>query len=496
MMLGQDPLDLRQLCAMARIPREVRLSEAARARIRRGREVVDAIAAGDKPAYGINTGFGALAEVRVEGSRLKELQRRLLLSHAAGVGAPLSASETRALMLLRVLVLTTGTAGVRELVADRMLELYCKDILPIIPEKGSVGASGDLAPLAHLALGLIGEGFVMHQGVKKTAREALLAVGLEPLELAAKEGLALVNGTQAMGAVGGLAVDDALELCEWADRIAAMSLEGMLGSHRPFDERIARVRPHPGHVRVAEHMRALLKGSALHASHAACAKVQDAYSFRCIPQVHGASRDALAHAERVLTTELNAATDNPLVFFEEGEVLSGGNFHGQPLALVLDYAAMATAELANISERRVEQLLNPTLSGLPAFLSEEPGENSGFMMAQVTQASLINENKVLSYPASVDSIPGSASREDHVSMGMTSARKLREIVRNTRTVLAIELLAAAQALDLRRPLVSSEPVEALHARFRRVVPKLGADRFLAPDIESAVAFISTPASQI
>jgi histidine ammonia-lyase len=312
--------------------------------------------------------------------------------------------------------------------------------------------------------------------------------------LGPKEGLALVNGTQAMSAVGGLAVAEAWRLADWADAIGAMSLEGMLGSHKPFDARIHASRPHPGQVQVAARLRNLLVGSAIERSHAGCAKVQDAYSLRCMPQVHGATRDTLTHVTRVLETEMNSATDNPLVFpldssagsvGDSGEVISGGNFHGQPVALALDFAAIAVAELASISERRVEQLLNPSLSGLPAFLTEHPGENSGFMMAQVTQASLVNENKVLAHPASVDTIPGSASREDHVSMGMTSARKLREIVKNVRYVLAIELLVAGQALDLRRPLRSSAAVEALHARLRANVPKLQADRYLSPDIDAA-----------
>jgi histidine ammonia-lyase len=295
-----------------------------------------------------------------------------------------------------------------------------------------------------------------------------------------------------MTAVGGLAVAEAFRLADWADAIGAMSLEGMLGSHKPFDARIHAVRPHPGQLHVAARLRTLLEGSEIEHSHAGCAKVQDAYSFRCMPQVHGATRDTLSYVRAVLETEIGSATDNPLVFPEEGEVISGGNFHGQPVALVLDFAAIAVAELASISERRVEQLLNPSLSGLPAFLTEHPGENSGFMMAQVTQASLVNENKVLAHPASVDSIPGSASREDHVSMGMTGARKLREIVKNVRHVLAVELLVAAQAIDLRRPLRSSAPIEALHTRVRQRVGKLEADRYLAPDIAAAFELLGEP----
>ena len=493
MRLGEKPLTLSALATLAEKPAGVDLDAAAVERLRKGRAVVDRIAAGDKAAYGINTGFGALAEVRIEAGKLQELQRRLLLSHAAGVGEPLSPVETRALILLRALVLATGTAGVTLGVAERLLELYRRDILPIVPEKGSVGASGDLAPLAHLALGLIGEGEVMHKGTRMPAAQALKSEGLVPLVLGPKEGLALVNGTQAMSAVGGLALAEAFRLADWADVIGAMSLEGMLGSHKPFDARIHAVRPHPGQIHVAERLRKLLLGSEIERSHQGCAKVQDAYSFRCMPQVHGASRDSFEHARRVIEIEINSATDNPLVFADDNEVISGGNFHGQPVALVLDFAAIAASELASISERRVEQLLNPSLSGLPAFLTEHPGENSGFMMAQVTQASLVNENKVFSYPASVDSIPGSASREDHVSMGMTSARKLREIVKNVRHVLAVELLVAAQAIDLRRPLRSSHAIEAVHARVRAKVPKLGVDRFLAPDIAAMFTLLGESA---
>ncbi len=488
-LLGDLPFTLAELGRLSDRPSEIAFSPRALERMQKGRAVVERIAAGDKAAYGINTGFGALAEVRIPNDKLSELQRRLLLSHAAGVGAPLSAAETRALILLRALVLSTGTAGVRQLLAERLLELYRHDILPVVPEKGSVGASGDLAPLAHLSLALIGEGMVVHKGALTTAAAALQANGLQPLVLGPKEGLALVNGTQAMAAVGGLALLEGLRLLEWADCIGALSLEGIMGSHRPFDARIHDARPHPGQKASAAHIRALIAESEIERSHQNCARVQDAYSFRCMPQVHGATRDALSYAQRVVEIEMNAATDNPLVFFEDGDVVSGGNFHGQPIAMALDFATIALAELGNISERRVEQMLNPALSGLPAFLSREPGENSGFMMAQVTQASLVNENKVLAYPAVVDSIPGSASREDHVSMGMTSARKLREVAKNVRTILSIELLCASQALDLRAPLKTSATLQTLHTSFRKHVPTLEEDRYLAGDIEAAIAFL-------
>ena len=482
--IGDRSLSLTDLAAAAPLGARAELTPSARVRIDAGRAVVERIAASGKAAYGINTGFGALAEVPIAAADLATLQRRLLLSHAVGVGEPLAIEEVRALMILRACVLATGTSGVRQRVADQLLALYNHDIVPVVPEKGSVGASGDLAPLAHLSLALIGESEVFFRGARVPAADALRACGLVPLELGPKEGLALVNGTQAMCAVGGLALERAMRLLQAADVVGALSVEGLLGSHKPFDARIAAVRAHPGHAAVAEHMRGLLMGGTLADSHqgAACKKVQDPYSLRCMPQVHGASRDALGYCQRALEIEFAAATDNPLVFAEQDEVISGGNFHGQPVALALDFAAIAVAELASISERRIEQLVNPQLSGLPAFLSPEPGKNSGFMMAQVTAASLVNENKVYCYPASVDSIPGSASREDHVSMGMTSARKFREIVRNTEYVLAIEWMCAAQAIDLRAPLVPGPRLQKAHALLREVVPRLDDDRFLSPEV--------------
>lgn len=486
--LGAQPFTASDLSSVAHGTAKLSLADAARDRVQRGRAVVERIAASEKAAYGINTGFGGLAEVRIPNDRLAELQRRLLLSHAAGVGEPLSVPETRALMALRALVLSTGTAGVRPLVLDQLLAVLNAGITPIVPEKGSVGASGDLAPLAHLALTLIGEGEALLEGQHLPAALALKQVGLTPITLAAKEGLALVNGTQAMSAVGGLALCEAQQLTEIADILGALTVEAMLGSHRPFDERIHQARPHRGQIESAAHLRQLLAGGDIAASHIGCHKVQDAYSLRCMPQVHGATRDTLRYCLGVLETEMNSATDNPLVFApglgygEEELVISGGNFHGQPIALALDFAAIAIAEIANISERRIEQLLNPTLSGLPAFLSEAPGENSGYMMAQVTAAALVNENKVLCHPASVDSIPGSASREDHVSMGMTSARKLREVVRNVRHVLAIEWMCAVQALEFRLPLQPGPALQKASSQLRIGVPRLAEDRLLAKDL--------------
>jgi histidine ammonia-lyase len=468
---------------------KVHVAPEASEKVRASRAAVDALLAqGDAaPAvYGINTGFGALAETRVQASDLAALQRNLIRSHATGVGADLSRREVRAIMALRAQVLALGHSGVRPIVLETLVAMLNADICPRIPEKGSVGASGDLAPLAHLALGLIGEGEVMLPGGGyEDAVTALARAGIAPITLAAKEGLALINGTQYMLAVGGLALAEARHLLDAADIIGAMSLEAQKGTSVPFDARLHLLRPHPGQIRVAERLRALLAESEIAKSHADCGKVQDAYSLRCMPQVHGASRDALEFVIAVVERELNAVTDNPSVFVEQGqmEVLSGGNFHGQPLAIAFDTAAMAVAELANISERRVEQLVNPSLSsGLRPFLAAGSGLHSGFMIAQVTSASLVAENKVLAHPSSVDSIPSSAGKEDHVSMGAVGAKKFREVVGNSATVLAIELLVAASGIDERRPLRTTRALEAVYARVREVAPVMTEDRVLYREI--------------
>ncbi len=488
--LGDAPLSLEDIAAVARGGRQVRLGERARAAMQRARAMIDdVVARGDAaPAvYGVNTGFGALAEVRISAREVRALQENLVRSHAAGVGAPLARDTTRAMMLLRAQVLATGRSGARAEVCERLCELLAAGVHPVVPRRGSVGASGDLAPLAHLALGLIGEGEVEHDGRTVPAAEALAAAGLAPLPLEAKEGLTLLNGTQHMTAVGALTTLDALATCQIADLAGALSLEALKGTVRAFDERVVAARAHPGQQVVGANLRALLAGSPLALSHADCGKVQDPYSLRCMPQVHGASRDVLAYVRAVLEREANASTDNPLVFPGDepgqGEMISGGNFHGQPVAMALDFAAIAVAELANISERRVEQLVNPHLSsGLPPFLAPSSGLNSGFMIAQVSAAALVSENKVLCHPASVDSIPSSAGREDHVSMGAHAALKLEQVHDHVRTVLAIELLCAAQGLDLRRPLTSTPALEAVHAALRAHVPAMMADRPLAPDI--------------
>jgi histidine ammonia-lyase len=495
-LLDGDTLTLEEVLAVARGAARAELAPEARERVRRSRALVEARLGDGEPHYGINTGFGTLAEVRIAAEDLERLQRNLVLSHAAGVGAPLPVAEARALVLLRANVLAKGVSGIREQTLDLLLALLDRGIVPLVPERGSVGASGDLAPLAHLALLLIGEGdaLVAHGGgapARVPAREALREKGLAPIVLQPKEGLALVNGTQAMAAVGTLALLRSERLAELADLAGAMTLEGLLGSHRPFLPEIQAVRGQPGQIASAARLRALLAGSELNASHQGpdCHRVQDPYSLRCMPQVHGAARDGIAFCRAALAREVNAATDNPLVFPDLGEIVSGGNFHGQPVALALDVLAIAASHLGAVSERRVEQLVNPSLSGLPPFLAPRHGLNSGFMIAQVTSAALVSENKVLCHPASVDSIPSSAGREDHVSMGMTAALKARQVVENVRTCLAIELLVAAQALDLRAPLRPAVKVGEAHRRIRAVVPPLEEDRALHRDIEAVSALV-------
>jgi histidine ammonia-lyase len=496
-----DPLRLEDIVRVARGFAPVRLGEAARARMTAARAVVDRLAAGgaDGPAvYGINTGFGALAEVRISPAQVVELQRNLVRSHSSGVGSPLPAEAVRAMMLLRAAVLAVGCSGARPICADFLCELLEKRVHPVIPSRGSVGASGDLAPLAHLALAMIGEGEAELDGVRMPSARALEKVGMKPLELAAKEGLTLLNGTQLMTAVGALAAWDAEITCRIADVAGAMSLEAYKGTPRAFDPRIHAVRPHAGQQASARNLARLLAGSPIVASHRDCGKVQDPYSLRCMPQVHGATRDTLAHVRGVLEREAAAATDNPLVFVGTGvahgdepdDIISGGNFHGQPVALALDFAAIGVAELANISERRIEQLVNPHLSsGLPPFLAPESGLNSGFMIAQVAAAALVSENKILCHPASVDSIPSSAGREDHVSMGAHAALKLRQVLDQVRIVLAVELLCAAQGLDLRAPLRPAPGLAAAHDALRARVPAMMQDRPVAPDIEAVRALI-------
>ncbi len=490
-LIDGDTLRLEEILQVAHQEALVEISPAALERVRRSRALVDQVAAGDEPAYGINTGFGTLAEVRIDRKDLRELQRNLLLSHAAGVGAPLSIPEARALLLLRINVLAKGFSGIRLPTLTLAVEMLNRGLVPVVPERGSVGASGDLAPLAHLALALIGEGDAFYRGKRIRAQQALAEAGLEPVVLEAKEGLALVNGTQAMCAVGALALLRSEALAEIADLAGATTLEGLLGSHKPFSPEIQRVRPHAGQIACAENLRRILADSELMVSHAQCGKVQDPYSLRCIPQVHGAAREGISFARRILEVEVNSATDNPLVFTESASIVSGGNFHGQPVSLGLDVLAMALTQLATISERRVEQLVNPSLSGLPPFLTRNSGLNSGFMIAQVTSAALVAESRILCHPASVDSIPSSAGREDHVSMGMTAALKARQVAEHARSCLAIELLVAAQAIDMRLPLKPGRGVRAAHQLIRSKVPPMERDRALHVDIEAVQQLIDS-----
>lgn len=460
----------------------VRLSEKARNRVLASRAVIDHALDSDTPIYGVTTGFGKLSDIRIPQDQIEQLQINLLRSHACGVGDPLTEPEVRAAMLLRANSLAKGFSGVRPEIIEALLELLNKHVVPVVPSKGSVGASGDLAPSAHMALVLIGEGEAFHKGERVPGTVALQRAGISALKLLAKEGLSLLNGTQFMSAVGGLSVGRAGNLLQTADVAASLSLEVLLGSVVADDLRIHQVRPHPGQHITAVHIRNMLRNSAIVESHKNCGKLQDAYSLRCIPQVHGAVRDVLAHTRTVLSREINSATDNPLVFAEDSAVLTGGNFHGAPLGYAFDYAAIALADLASISERRLERLVNPDLSGMPAFLTAHPGLSSGYMMLQVMVASLVSENKILSHPASVDSIPTSGDKEDHVSMGMTAALKLRSIAENLEIVLAAEILAACQAMEFRKPLVPGEGTRKAYALARHYVSPLEQDREVSPDL--------------
>ena len=478
-----------------------RLSDDARRRVARGRRVVESVLASGEVVYGLNTGFGDLANVRIEADKLASLQERLVRSHAAGVGPPLPAEAVRGMLLLRANTLARGHSGARPELVERLLEMLARDLLPVVPSRGSVGASGDLAPLAHLALPLLGRGRVTFEGEETDAAEALAACGLEAMELAPKEGLALINGTQAMTSLLALATLEARRLVRAADLAGGLSTDALRGTDAAFDPRLHALRPHPGQVASAANLWHLLQGSAIRDSHrTGDVRVQDPYSVRCMPQVHGAVRDLLDDVEAKLVREMNSVTDNPLVFWDEegveadgegatGQLISGGNFHGEPMAFAADVLALGLAELASISERRTEKLTNTHFSGLPPFLVEEAGLNSGFMIAQVTAAALVSENKGLCHPASVDSVPTSADKEDHVSMGMGAALKLHRVVDNLRSVLAVELAAAAQGIDLLRPLTSSPPLEALHAAIRERIEAWHEDREMAPDLAAMEDFL-------
>jgi histidine ammonia-lyase len=466
---------------------------AARERVRAARDVVERAVAEGRTMYGVTTGFGALADTKIDPARAGELQHGIVMSHATAVGPPLSRREARAMLLLRAHVLALGHSGVRPELIDLMVEMLNADVIPAVPEQGSLGASGDLAPLACLALPLIGRGAVLSEHGAEPASAALARAGLAPLTLQAKEGLALVNGTQGMLAVGALALLRAERLAMAADVVAAMTIEAALGTDAPFDERLQRLRPHAGQLASASNLRALLAGSPIRESHRDSTHlVQDAYSLRCAPQVHGAARDTASHVRGVLTIELNSVSDNPIVLpgDDGGDIASGGNFHGMPVAVALDALALSVVGLASISDRRLYRLLDAKKSnGLPPFLVPESGLNSGFMLVQYTAASLVSECKSIAHPASVDSIPSSAGQEDHVSMGMIAARHARDVVANAEVVVALEALAAAQALDLRAPLEPGPATRAAHAAIRAKVPFVQHDREFGPDIEAAASLI-------
>ena len=470
---------------------EVSICETALEKMKASRAYVHNIVEKGEPVYGINTGFGALSSMHIKKEELATLQLNLIRSHCTGTGRPFSREITRAIMILRANCLISGFSGIQPEIVQLILDFINFDINPIVPEKGSVGASGDLAPLSHIALALIGEGEVIYDGKHSNSNFAIDQIGRKPAVLGPKDGLALINGTAVMAAIGACAVVEATNIMKIADISAALTLDGVRGTSKAYYEGITRLKPHPGQIAACENLNTLLKDSAIKDSHDDCGKVQDPYSLRCVPQVHGACRQTLAHAKEVISIELNSVTDNPLIFLEEDQVVSGGNFHGEALALVMDYLAMGVAEICNICERRIEKMMNPSFSDLPAFLTKNSGLNSGLMIAHVTAAALTSENKYLCHPASVDSVPTSTDKEDHVSMGVTSGRKLLEVIDNAKTVLGIELLCNTQALDFQRPLKSSKALEAVHTLVRKHVPPIEDDRIFYKDMENIKKLISS-----
>jgi histidine ammonia-lyase len=483
-------LTLEQIVAVSRGSARVVLASEARQNVRVARKYVEELVRQERPVYGITTGFGKFSDTFISGHQTAELQHNLIVSHACGVGQPYNTDVVRAMMLLRVNALAKGYSGVREDIIDSLISFLNQRVHPVVPSQGSLGASGDLAPLAHMVLPMLGEGLAEVDGEVIPGAEALLRRGIPVLSLSAKEGLALINGTQAMGANLALALYDARTTLKTALVAAGMTHQALRGITAAYDEKVSMVRPHRGQQAVALSLVKLLTGSALTTSPGEL-RVQDAYSLRCIPQVYGACLTALAHAEQVAEVEFNSATDNPLVFAEQDDVISAGNFHGEPLALVADYLSMAVAEIANMSERRIERLVNPQLSGLPAFLTRSGGVNSGFMIAQYTAAALVSENKVLSHPASVDSIPSSANQEDHVSMGGMACRKLREIVMNTQRVIGIELVTAAQGVEFQGHSGLSPATATAYRLIREVVAPLGDDRIMYPDLNSGYELVQS-----
>ncbi len=481
--LNGENLTVDSVWSVAHHALKVQLGAQARARVQQSRGYIEGRIREGEIIYGVNTGFGAFSSVRISQADIVQLQKNLIRSHSSGIGEPFSVEQTRAIMLLRANALARGHSGVRDVVIDKILDFLNADVIPVIPQQGSVGASGDLAPLSHLALALMGEGEVWRDG-KPTETAALLNdKNLTPLELQAKEGLSLINGCQVMTAVGLLAAYEARRLLWTVDLAGAMSLEALRGSRKAFDPLIFATRPHPGEAKTARNMLKLLGStSSIAESHAGCQRVQDAYSLRCIPAVHGASKDALRYGLNVLETEANSSTDNPLVFAEDGKILSCGNFHGEPVAFALDFMGIAMSAQASISECRIEKLINPAMSELPAFLAPNGGLNSGHMIVQVAAASLVSENKILAHPASVDSIPTSADKEDHVSMGTIAARKFHQITKNAENIVAMELLSACQALDLLKPLRPSAAVLKAYEVIRNSVPFAAEDRVFANDV--------------
>ena len=470
---------------------EVSISDSSKKEILRSRKYVDDIVQKAKPVYGINTGFGALSNKFIQQEDLATLQYNLIRSHCTGVGQPFPKITTRAIMLLRANCLASGFSGVSIECIELLLDFLNHHITPVVPEKGSVGASGDLAPLSHIALCLIGEGEVEYNGKTVPASFAIEDIGKEPVQLKAKDGLALINGTAVMAAIGSLALHEAKRLIKIADIATAMTLEAVRGTKRAYDPDISSLKPQPGQLDVADNLTLLLtEESEIAKSHIDCGKVQDPYSLRCVPQVHGAIRQTIKHAEEVLKVEINSVTDNPLIFVDKDKVVSGGNFHGEAVAFCMDYLTMGLSEIANISERRVEKMMNPTFSDLPAFLIKESGLNSGLMIAHVTMAALASENKYLSHPAVVDSIPTSTDKEDHVSMGVTSGRKLHEVIRNVKACLAIEFLCNTQGIYLLRPLKSTSTLEKVYNLIRNHVPAIDKDRVFKTDIENIIKLIS------
>jgi histidine ammonia-lyase len=491
LILDGKNLSLEQFVQSVRNGCKIMLSEESQARVVRARKAVDRALHDKKIIYGLTTGFGALSDVVISEEQTKQLQKNILMSHAAGVGNYLNEEAVRGALLLKINNLASGYAGIKLETLNTLVEMFNNRVHPLVPEKGSVGASGDLAPLAHIALVLIGQGKAVFAGRELQGKEAMKEAGIRIVDLEAGEGLALINGTQVMTAIGALTVYDALNLLKTADIAAGISLEVLLASNMELDKKIHEVRPHPGQIISADNLRRITKNSEIVSSHKDCSRVQDAYSIRCSPQVHGASIDAAHYARRVLEIEMNAATENPLIFSDTDQIISGGNFHGQPVALTMDFLAIALSEIANISERRIERLVNPHLSGLPAFLIKEAGLNSGFMIAQYTAAALVSENKVLSHPASVDSIPTSANKEDHVSMGTIAARKCREILKNAEIVVSIELLCAAQAMDLFTNLRAGVGTMEAYKLIRNHVSHMEEDRIVSEDINTMSELVRT-----